>query len=103
VAASGNIETSKIHLLQAKLQLNAILGAASSLLGIFFFIFLELTIRNSSNSNNLSLATEDKIVKSCNDLEIRYMHEVNLEILNKGMYKNGERLRKMALEFPYLD
>lgn len=31
------------------------------------------------------------------------IHEVNLEILNKGMYKNGERLRKMALEFPYLD
>lgn len=31
------------------------------------------------------------------------IHEVNLEILNKGMYKNGERLEEMALEIPYLN
>ena len=53
----------------------------------------------SSNPNNLILVTEDKIAKPCSSLEIRYIHEVSLGVLHKGLHKNGERLRKMTLNF----
>lgn len=102
VAASWNTEAGKNHSLQAKLFGMQFLAQPQ----VCWSFKKKKNLpsahnRNSSNSNNLSLATQDKIVKSCNDLEIRYIHEVNLEILNKSMYKNGERLRKLALEFPY--